>query len=511
MQNIDLHLLQPGRTLHHRYVIDNIIGEGGFGITYRGRDELLKVTVAIKEYYPHGVVVRNSTINDDVTVTSMAQSQTFERGKEKFLQEAQIIAQFGDQDSIVNVADFFEENNTAYIVMEYLSGITLKEYIRQNGLIAPLDMLNLTAPIIEALDRIHRNGLIHRDISPDNIMFLDNKKVKLMDFGAARDYTEFGEKSLSIVLKPGYAPEEQYRTKGNQGPWTDIYALSATIYKCITGITPDESMQRVMEDDIKTPSQLGIQIPPRMEQAIMKGLSVRAADRYQNLTDYTADLYADFEEDSQNTQKNQNTQNINHQNNTRTVNPPGNVKRGKRIYLNYGRITTYKVISILKIVIGAIFTYAAISVTLDYFRPYSGKDAADKFIALTLTALCLWLLLNGIKSILYLRRAESYGELFLAQRENDTLTCSDIGKADKKSAKRVKAELRWLLRKKCIYNCRMERSSSKDPNETVILEGSNIVHEHYVKVTCESCGAVSMLAAGQTARCEYCGSPLIVK
>ncbi|MBQ9157072.1 MAG: serine/threonine protein kinase, partial [Eubacterium sp.] len=298
MQDRDLHVLSPGTKLNNRYVIDGIIGEGGFGITYKGRDELLRVTVAVKEFYPHGVVVRNNTVNDNLTVTNMAQNEMFERGKEKFLQEAQIIAQFVDQDGIVNVTDFFEENNTAYIVMEYLSGVTLKEYINQNGAISPVDMLNLTVPVIEALDRIHREGLIHRDISPDNIMLLENGKVKLMDFGAARDYTEFGEKSLSIVLKPGYAPEEQYRSRGVQGPWTDIYALSATIYKCITGITPDESMQRVMEDDIKSPSELHIDIPAGMERAIMKGMSVRAADRYQNLSDFSADLYGDFEEET---------------------------------------------------------------------------------------------------------------------------------------------------------------------------------------------------------------------
>ena len=143
------------------------------------------------------------------------------------------------------------------------------------------------------MDEVHKQGLIHRDISPDNIMLLENGKVKLMDFGAARDYTEFGEKSLSIVLKPGYAPEEQYRTRGIQGPWTDIYAYSATLYKCLTGITPEESMQRVIEDSLKSPSDLGLKIPAGMEYAIMKGLAVFQKDRYQNLKDYCQDLYSE--------------------------------------------------------------------------------------------------------------------------------------------------------------------------------------------------------------------------
>ena len=119
--------------------------------------------------------------------------------------------------------------------MEYLEGITLKQYLREIQRIAPEDLIELLVPLIESLDEIHSQGMIHRDISPDNIMVLPDGRIKLMDFGAARDYTEFGEKSLSIVLKPGYAPPEQYQTHGIQGPWTDIYALCATMYKCITG------------------------------------------------------------------------------------------------------------------------------------------------------------------------------------------------------------------------------------------------------------------------------------
>ena len=207
-----------------------------------------------------------------------------------------MIAKFNDQEGIVNVTDFFEANNTAYIVMEYLDGITLKEYIAENGVLSPEDILELMAPVLESLDEVHKQGLIHRDISPDNIMLLKNGKVKLMDFGAARDYTDFGEKSLSIVLKPGYAPEEQYRSRGIQGPWTDIYALSATIYKCITGITPEESMQRVIEDSLEKPSKYCKDIPKGMENAIMKGMAALQKNRYQNLKEFCEALYSDFED-----------------------------------------------------------------------------------------------------------------------------------------------------------------------------------------------------------------------
>lgn len=177
--------------------------------------------------------------------------------------------------------------------MEFLDGITLKQYIDTQGLLTPAEILDLMAPLMEALDEVHNVGLIHRDISPDNIMLLENGGVKLMDFGAARAYTEFGEKSLSIVLKHGYAPEEQYRTHGVQGPWTDIYALCATMYKCITGITPVESLQRMQGDTLQRPSQLGIPIPPWVEYALMKGMAVFQRDRYQSIAEFCDDLYGD--------------------------------------------------------------------------------------------------------------------------------------------------------------------------------------------------------------------------
>ena len=180
--------------------------------------------------------------------------------------------------------------------MEYLEGITLKQYLRENQRIAPEDLIELLVPLIESLDEIHSQGMIHRDISPDNIMVLPDGRIKLMDFGAARDYTEFGEKSLSIVLKPGYAPPEQYQTHGIQGPWTDIYALCATMYKCITGENPPDAIDRVIDDHLKKISEFGIVIPPQEEAAIIKGMSVSAQDRYQDIKDFCEDLYATYEE-----------------------------------------------------------------------------------------------------------------------------------------------------------------------------------------------------------------------
>ena len=294
----NLHCLRKGTRLIGHYTIEGVLGQGGFGITYLGIDELHEKKVAIKEFFPQGIVTRNIEYQDTVTVTFVGEKENYEKGKERFLKEARTMAKFSKDEGIVKALDFFEINNTAYIVMEYLEGITLKQYLRENQRIAPEDLIELLVPLIEALDEIHSQGLIHRDISPDNIMVLPDGRIKLMDFGAARDYTEFGEKSLSIVLKPGYAPPEQYQTHGVQGPWTDIYALCATMYKCITGENPPDAIDRVIDDHLKKISEFGIVIPPQEEAAIIKGMSVSAKDRYQDIKDFCEDLYGGYEETS---------------------------------------------------------------------------------------------------------------------------------------------------------------------------------------------------------------------
>ena len=295
----NLHCLRKGTRLIGRYIIEGVLGQGGFGITYLGIDELHEKKVAIKEFFPQGIVTRNIEYQDTVTVTFVGEKDNYEKGKERFLKEARTMAKFSKDEGIVKALDFFEINNTAYIVMEYLEGITLKQYLRENQRIAPEDLIELLVPLIEALDEIHSQGMIHRDISPDNIMVLPDGRIKLMDFGAARDYTEFGEKSLSIVLKPGYAPPEQYQTHGVQGPWTDIYALCATMYKCITGENPPDAIERVMDDHLKKISAFGIPVLPQIEKAIIKGMSVTAKDRYQNVGDFCEDLYGGYEENSE--------------------------------------------------------------------------------------------------------------------------------------------------------------------------------------------------------------------
>lgn len=282
---VPVHHLRPGTILNGKFYVGEALGEGGFGITYIGRDTKLDMKIAIKEFYPNGYVNRSNTIspyvNDSVTE---GRRDFFEKGRERFLEEARILAKFVGEPGVVDVRDFFEENNTAYIIMEYLDGMDLKTYLKSNGTLTPEHTIQLLMPVMDSLKKVHAQGLIHRDISPDNIMIIGDK-VKLLDFGAARTVSAAANKSLSIMLKPGYAPEEQYRSKGAQGPWTDIYALCATMYKCITGITPDDATQRVFSDEVKMPSALNIAIKPEIEKAIMRGISVNQVDRYQCIED----------------------------------------------------------------------------------------------------------------------------------------------------------------------------------------------------------------------------------
>ncbi len=281
---ISPHRLRPGTILNGKYWLGVAIGEGGFGITYVGYDLNLELKVAIKEYFPNGLVTRDSSGTDTVNVYSGDEGALYIQGRDKFVNEAKALAKFDSEPGIVTVKDFFLENGTAYIVMEYIEGSTLKQFLESNGGRVPVDMaLRMITPIMDSLAKVHSQGIIHRDISPDNIMMTKDYKMKLIDFGAARGMSPEGGKSLSIQLKPGFAPEEQYRTHGKQGPWTDVYALSATLYRMITGNTPIEALERSRMDVLKKPSMLGIQIHPEIEMALMTGLAVEARNRFANM------------------------------------------------------------------------------------------------------------------------------------------------------------------------------------------------------------------------------------
>lgn len=278
-----LHLLPAGTMLNNRYEIVRSLGEGGFGITYLGHNTVLDIPVAIKEFYPKGYASRMVTQNLTVTITDKTKNAYFDKWKMKFLTEARMLAKFASLPGIVNVHDFFEQNGTAYIVMEYLDGITLKHYVEKNGPMETTAFFKSLIPVLKSLSRIHEQGLIHRDISPDNLMLMDDGFLKLYDFGAAREYSEATQSTYSVIIKPHFAPEEQYRSKGNQGPWTDVYSICATIYYSITGVVPDDSLERVYRDELKRPSVFGVDISPKIEAVLLKGMNVRSTDRYDSV------------------------------------------------------------------------------------------------------------------------------------------------------------------------------------------------------------------------------------
>lgn len=286
------HHLRPGTVLMDRYLVGRVLGEGGFGITYIGCDLRLELKVAIKEYYPVDKASRNATISPELTGYSVGPAREgFERGKKKFLNEARAMAKMDKQQVIVSVRDFFEANNTAYIVMEYIEGTTFTELVAQRGgRLSPQELFPMIEPLFRALSTLHEGGLIHRDISPDNLM-LENGEVRLIDFGCARE-SEHGEETLTITLKHGYAPIEQYQQKG-QGPWTDVYALCATIYFCLVGKKPPQALDRIGGDsDLLLPSKLGIAITPQQEAAILRGLNLSPRGRFQTMEELHGALYA---------------------------------------------------------------------------------------------------------------------------------------------------------------------------------------------------------------------------
>ena len=285
--------LPAGITLNNRYLIGKTIGFGGFGVVYLAWDTSLDVRVAVKEFLPKDMAGRSG---DHLSLIpySGGGAGDLEFGIKKFLEEAKALARFQDHPGIVTVHESFRANNTAYMVMQYLDGMTLKEYLKRqpDGRLPAATAVKTMIPIMDALREVHKAGFVHRDISPDNIFITRQSQVKLLDFGAARYALGEHSKSLTSILKHGYAPVEQYSSKGNQGPWTDVYAVSATLYRCITGETPADAMERVQEESLQAPGALGVALPPAFEAALLKGLALRAVERFENIEQLQSALLA---------------------------------------------------------------------------------------------------------------------------------------------------------------------------------------------------------------------------
>lgn len=289
--------IRLGSILKERYLIGRVLGEGSFGITYIGRDMLLDQIVAIKEYFPINHVSRDmleeeSDTGNTVYVYAGDEDESYKNGLEKFYNEAKILAKFHGIAGVVSVINFFYANGTAYLVMEYVDGITLKEYIKEHGPIAGERVLQMIHPVIKALSAIHKTGIIHRDISPDNILVNQKEELVLIDFGSARAERQTMTQSMTVLFKRGYTPEEQYRGRGNWGAWSDVYSLCATMYFMLTGIVTNESIERMIHDDIKLLRDMPhIRLSATEEDAIMRGMAVKANRRFQSMESLEAALY----------------------------------------------------------------------------------------------------------------------------------------------------------------------------------------------------------------------------
>ena len=345
----EVYHLYPGMTLNDRYIVGQVLGFGGFGIIYKVWDSRFDTIMAIKEYYPSGLVNRVPGTKA-VNLFAKNRRKEFDHGLTRFLDEARNMAKFNSHKSIVNVFEYFEENDTAYIVMEYLEGMTLGEYLKETPLGYKAG-ISLILKVCSALKDIHATGIVHRDVSPDNIFICTNNNIKLIDFGAAR-FSSDEEKHMTIILKPGFAPPEQYEKVNIQGPWTDIYALGATFYFAVTGIKPEESTNRKTADDLIPPIQLDSKIPEYISDTIMKAMAVDRHLRFSSVTDFEKAL-----------------------NREKKVLPLAKEKKRRKVR----RLATALSSTLIIVIVAAIFTTVLMQrTTISMWYMLSGNDDEDR-------------------------------------------------------------------------------------------------------------------------------------
>lgn len=271
--------ITTGTILYDTYVIHDVLGEGGFGITYRATRQSTGETVAIKEYFPFQLATRQKDSCN--IIVSESQLSEYIHGKERFIKEASILKECRYLQGIVKVWDCFERNNTAYIIMEYIDGITLKEYVASHGRMHYDELMDMLLPVLKSLISLHKHDVIHRDISPDNLMIGLDNCLYLIDFGAAKAMEQ--GKTTTVLLKAGYAPPEQYLHDGDLGAWTDVYALCATIYMALCGKVPADAVARLQGKELIPLSEHGVKLENWKWNAISKGMSMRAAERFRNV------------------------------------------------------------------------------------------------------------------------------------------------------------------------------------------------------------------------------------
>lgn len=286
--------LTPGYKLHW-YIIKDILGQGGFGITYLAEDTNLDQLVAIKEFLPIEMAVRDGDAS--IHPVSGEQGENYHWGLERFISEAQTLARF-KHNNIVRVMTVFTENNTAYMIMEYEHGQGLHELLKAKGRLPETELLEIILPILDGLEHVHFAGFIHRDIKPPNIFIRDDGSPVLLDFGSARQSLGEHTRTLTTLVSPGYAPFEQYVSKSDkQGPWTDIYGLGATMYRAVTGKSPPNAVDRSEAilhtgKDIYVPAAdiCGKDYPGVLLGAIDHALAFRADDRPQGIVAWRGEM-----------------------------------------------------------------------------------------------------------------------------------------------------------------------------------------------------------------------------
>ena len=275
--------LPPLSLLNGQYLIGRVLGKpGGFGITYLGWDVQLETLVAVKEYMPRDIAGRSSD-HASVYPHSREDNDPFRFGLEQFLAEARTLARF-DHPNIVRIRSFFEQNQTAYLVMDYLKGKNISEHIASSGgSVSEAEAFGIMFPLLDGLREVHSKGILHRDIKPQNIYLTESGRPILIDFGAARQAMSDRSRSISVILTPGFAPYEQYHRRGQQGPWTDIYACAATLYFMLTGQVPTDVLERVAEDSLQPPRELNGAISQQVSDIIIQALAINPGDRPQDV------------------------------------------------------------------------------------------------------------------------------------------------------------------------------------------------------------------------------------
>ena len=284
--------LPMGTILAGKYLVGRVLGQGGFGITYVGWDIALERKVAIKEYYPSGQVSRNPGSRGLTWYTSVQSQQAKQNGTQMFLKEARKMSKVDDIPNVVRVRDLFQENETAYIVMDFVEGETLKARLEKTGPLPWEQAKGIFLPAIQAMEQVHQAGLVHRDISPDNLMLTPDGKVKILDLGAAKDLSVNNGASSMQVAKGGFSPFEQYTQRGSSGPWTDVYAMAATVYYTLTGKLPPVATDRVVEDTISWEEPGLKALSAQALEALQKAMVISAKNRMQSMEELEKGLYS---------------------------------------------------------------------------------------------------------------------------------------------------------------------------------------------------------------------------